>query len=401
MTVRSVDADRPSRALSGVDRDTKVAFLTVAPTPYYTPILNAIASRVRLQVVYVARERSSGKGRSLWSDFDDPWGQRPDFDHMYLPSVQLRLGKADFQTQVSIGSSRLLRRLAPDVLVVHSWGPQMVEPLLWARVTGRPSVMWVESTSKSGLLRGGLSTRIRRRIVRLADSYVSNGLDATDFAQTLGASPTRITTSCLPSSLAERLASMPRSEKPAGSPTNFLFVGRLVDLKRPLELARAFLSSPALAGSTLTMVGDGPLRDTLANLPSAAGRIWLLGRLEGEALAQAYLNGDVLVVPSHREVWGLVVNEALAAGLYVIASNRVGSTRDLLDEASGVVIDADDQRQLASAMEGAMQAEQSLSARQSRRNRAIGCTVDRFADDMVEAVSRALEARRSGATGKG
>ena len=378
---------------TGIDPDTKLVFVTVAPTPYYTPILNAIASRARLHVVYVDRGRTTGKGRALWSDFDDPWGQKAEFDHTFLPSLQFRRGKVDFQTQVSAGSSLLLRRLKPDVLVVHSWGPQMLEPLLWAKITGRPSVMWVESTRDSGLLRGRISTRIRRWIVGLADSYVSNGRSSTEYAVGLGASPNKISTSCLPSSLAQRLAATPRAAKPAGSPTKFLFVGRLIDRKCPVEVARAFVSSPELSASTLTMVGDGPLRETLGAMPAASSRIEFRGRLEGEPLTQAFLDSDVLVVPSHREVWGLVVNEALAAGLYVIASDEVGSARDLLDEDSGVVVKAGDQRGLARAMVAASHAAQTSDVRQHRRDRVAGCTAEGFADDLINAVSVALETR--------
>lgn len=384
---------------TGIHRDTKLAFVTQSPTPYYTPILNALASRVRLHVIYLDRGRSTGKRHALWSDFDDSWGQPPEFEHSFRPSLQFRLGKADFHTQVSAGSSLALRRIAPDVLMVHSWGPHVVEPLLWARVTNRPSVMWVESTLDSGLLRGRLATRIRREIVGLADSYVSNGRAATDFTVGLGVPQSEISTSCLSSPLAERLARIPLLEKSAGSSTRFLFVGRLVDLKRPLELAMAFLSVPDLAASTLTMVGDGPLREALGNIPSAGGRIQLLGRLEGDSLARAYLNADVLVVPSYREVWGLVVNEALAAGQFVVASDRVGSSEDLLDADSGVVVDAGDQAALASAMVAATKVEHSLTARRGRRDRVIACTAERFADDMIVAASRAMRKRRRRTTG--
>jgi glycosyltransferase involved in cell wall biosynthesis len=374
-----------------LDPETRLVFITESPTPYSTPILNELASRLRLHVVYLDRGRSPGKGHALWSDFDDPWGQKPEFDHTFLPSLQFRLGMADFHTQMTAGSSFLLRRLKPDVLVVHSWGPPMVEPLLWARSTGRPSVMWVESTRDSGLLRGRLPTRVRRVIVGLADSYVSNGRSATDFALGLGAERSEISTSCLPSLVAQRLAETPLPRKVAESATKFLFVGRLVDLKRPVELARTFLSSPELSDSTLTMIGDGPLRATLQDMAAGDGRIRLPGRLAGESLMRAYLEADVLVVPSYREVWGLVVNEALAAGLYVVASDRVGSTHDLLDRESGVVVGADDDAALGRALVAATRAGRTLAARQKRRNRVIGCTPARFADDVVTAASRALD----------
>ncbi|MEA2713527.1 MAG: hypothetical protein QOK27_1488, partial [Gemmatimonadales bacterium] len=289
-----------------LDPETKLVFITESPTPYSTPILNELASRVRLHVVYLDRGRSAGKGHALWSDFEDPWGQKPEYDHTFLPSLQFRLGMADFHTQMTAGSSFLLRRLKPDVLVVHSWGPPMVEPLLWARSTGRPSVMWVESTRDSGLLRGRIPTRVRRVILGLADAYVSNGLSATDFALGLGAEPAEISTSCLPSLVGQRLVASPFLAKADDSPTKFLFVGRLVDLKRPVEVAHAFLSSPELNDSTLTMIGDGPLRERLQTMAAGGGRIQLPGRLAGESLMRAYLDADVLIVPSHREVWGLV-----------------------------------------------------------------------------------------------
>jgi glycosyltransferase involved in cell wall biosynthesis len=131
----------------------------------------------------------------------------------------------------------------------------------------------------------------------------------------------------------------------------------------------------------------------LANMPAAARRIEFRGRLEGKALAQTYLDFDVLVVPSYREVWGLVVNEALAAGLYVIASDQVGSARDLLDAEFGVVVKPGDRQALARAMLAATRASQSLAGRQHRRDRVASCTADGFADDLVNAVSRALEMR--------
>ena len=57
-----------------------------------------------------------------------------------------------------------------------------------------------------------------------------------------------------------------------------------------------------------------------------------LQHLEPDALAQVYGVSDVFVLPSFEETWGLVVNEAMACGLPVITTDRVGAAVDLVRE---------------------------------------------------------------------
>jgi glycosyltransferase involved in cell wall biosynthesis len=76
-----------------------------------------------------------------------------------------------------------------------------------------------------------------------------------------------------------------------------------------------------------------------------------LGRLAGEELLSAYCAADVFVLPSRFEPWGLVVNEAMAAGLPVVASIRVGCVDDLIDgRDTGVVYNFADPEGLFDAL---------------------------------------------------
>ena len=364
------------------------------PTPYYTPILNALAERVRLHVTYLGRGDTPQMSNAGWSDFKDDWGEEPAFDYSFHRSVPIRVGRLDFHARFSLGISRTLRRLDPDVILVHSWGPLMIEPLLWARATGRRSVMWTESGATTGLLRDPMTMWVRRRIVNLADAFVSTGSAARCFIEDLGAEASQIVQSCLPSALAESIASVPRfqSGRHTSNGTRFLFVGRLVARKRPVELAEAFIRAlPALGEATLTFVGDGPLRVAIAEVAyTTAGRVRLLDRAEGIELATRYLEADVLVVPSVREVWGLVVNEALAAGLYVVATDQVASAVDLLDSRSGIIIPPDDPERLIEALTIADGVGQSESERVARAARVRECTRLAFARDLMRAVELAL-----------
>src|SRR5690606_28956416 len=109
--------------------------------------------------------------------------------------------------------------------------------------------------------------------------------------------------------------------------TLLLYVGRLSSEKQLDQIAAVLEQVP---GTRLALVGDGPARASLearfAGLPAK-----FMGYLQGEALSQAYGSADIFVFPSALETFGLVVVEAMAAGLPVVAS-RVGGVQDVITE---------------------------------------------------------------------
>jgi glycosyltransferase involved in cell wall biosynthesis len=111
----------------------------------------------------------------------------------------------------------------------------------------------------------------------------------------------------------------------AGDEAVALYVGRLA-AEKGLDLLSP-LAEPD-AGVRLVMVGDGPARsDLAARFPAPA--VTFTGLLHGTALADAYRSADVFVFPSTTETLGLVMVEALASGLPVIAVDSPAS-REIL-----------------------------------------------------------------------
>ena len=122
---------------------------------------------------------------------------------------------------------------------------------------------------------------------------------------------------------------------PADAPVVVLFSGSLTPRKAPETLLAAFAQVAARHRNLcLQFVGDGPLRTMLEKEVRALGlsdRVRFLGFLEGPALHAAYLSSDLFVLPTRtHEGWGVVVQEALGAGLPVIASDCVGAASDLV-----------------------------------------------------------------------
>lgn len=80
-------------------------------------------------------------------------------------------------------------------------------------------------------------------------------------------------------------------------------------------------------------------------------RIRYAGRRDFDGVVEAFAISDIAIVPSSVEPWGLVVNEALAAGIAVIASDRVGAVDDLVIEGkSGIIFPSGEVDALATAM---------------------------------------------------
>lgn len=116
-----------------------------------------------------------------------------------------------------------------------------------------------------------------------------------------------------------------------------LYVGRLSAEKGIERLSSILRANP---GARLALAGDGPHRSSLerhfAGLP-----VFFAGFLHGEELAQAFASSDVFVMPSETETLGLVVLEAMASGLPVVAARAGGIPEMIEDGVDGFLFDSE------------------------------------------------------------
>ena len=115
----------------------------------------------------------------------------------------------------------------------------------------------------------------------------------------------------------------------------FLCVGRLIPEKNHAVLLKAYAQYQLKGGAReLLLVGHGPLAEFIraecAKLPRPSS-VKLIPFLELEQLATIYGQAHALVLPSRKDTWGLVVNEAMAAGLPSIVSSACGCVDDLVE----------------------------------------------------------------------
>lgn len=112
--------------------------------------------------------------------------------------------------------------------------------------------------------------------------------------------------------------------------TTFLFCGQMIARKGLDLLLAAFETLPS--NVRLLLVGrEAELPQMLGKLSdSTRQRIEYAGFQPPEALPAFFARSDVFVLPSRHDGWGVVVNQALGAGLPIVASDQVGAARDLV-----------------------------------------------------------------------
>lgn len=132
----------------------------------------------------------------------------------------------------------------------------------------------------------------------------------------------------------------------------FLYVGRVVTVKNIGLLLYAFAETFGSSNDvSLRIVGAGDLLDTYKEQFGHFDNIVFVGPKHGEDLRDEYGSASAFVLPSIFEPWGLVVNEAMAAGLPVIVSDKVGAREDLVEgRETGLIFRHGNQEELAGCM---------------------------------------------------
>jgi glycosyltransferase involved in cell wall biosynthesis len=134
-----------------------------------------------------------------------------------------------------------------------------------------------------------------------------------------------------------------RPQPAPDGPTAYLCIGGLTERKNVVRLADAFARLDG--GSTLTYVGDGPLRSELQGRP----RIHLAGPVPHDEIPDRIAAAHVVCQPSLVEPLGQAVLEAMACGRTVVAT-RVGGPAETVPPRAGILVDPTDEVGLADAL---------------------------------------------------
>ena len=331
--------------MQGGHRDrVRLALFATHPIQYQVPWFKALAARPELELKVffgmLPDGLQQGVGFGIQFQWDIPLLEGYASEVLENVAEKPTLGAfAGCDTPMVSGR---LRQWRPDVAIVTGWQSKMLVQAWWACVRlGIPRIVRGESNT---MRHRALPKRVLHRAwLRGFDRFLAIGKANREFYVAAGIPESRIHPcpyfvdnrrfASSADASRQRRTELRKAWSIPERAVCFLFCGKLIVKKRPLDLLRAFERAVAAGASAhLLIVGDGELMaEARALVARAQIPVTLAGFLNQTEIVDAYAAADCLVLPSDNgETWGLVVNEAMACGLPAIVSDQVGCGPDLV-----------------------------------------------------------------------
>ena len=335
------------------ERPLRVAILPPAPAHYREPLFEALAAVpwLELTVVYQSARQAS-------------WDAAPGFfttEHRYparhLGSRQrARPGRSPIVWPV--GLERALSAADPDVVVAVEYGAASLRALSWCRIRHRGFVILSDCTPQIDALLSPMQLRLHRVLARHAERMIVVSSAGRERLERFGVAAQRIVVApqagaLEPMRAAAALAAGQGPIAPAPPPLVVLSAGRLVPDKNFATLINAVADAdPSGTRLTLEIAGSGAEGASLRALSAQRGiGVRFHGAVAPAEMAARYARAHVFALVSTFEPFGVVIREAVAAGLAIIASETAGAAGDIARAGeNAILVDPTDVGQISAAL---------------------------------------------------
>ena len=330
----------------------------IAPTCFYyqAPLFRTLATddRIDLTVYFCTEEGSSGKDARAVYGSEESWateeellgGYRFKFLRNYIPQgsyLKSLIGLAN------LGVWRELDRNRPDVVVVMSW----MNPTWWLTFLACwklkiPMLLMTDANVHAEQIRSIWKSWLKRLFLGkllfpATAGFLCAGTSNRELYVSLGVPEKKLFPFAYSWGYSRLIEDSKRLKeqktklrKEYGLPQDavvVLYCGRFSEEKGTMELISAY-RLVNFKKKALVFVGDGRLKGRMEGLMDDHDRssVYFMGFHNRNKIAEFYALADILVVPSRKETWGMVVNEAMCFSLPVIVSDQVGAGDDLVQD---------------------------------------------------------------------
>lgn len=323
----------------------KVLFITNLPSPYRVDFFNEWGKYCNLTVVF---ERNKASNR------DDKWIADKCKNFKAINLNAMPIGE---ENSVSFRIIDILKEEYDHIVVgVYSTVTAMIA-ITYMRIRKIPFII----SSDGGFIKqdDGFKRKFKIFFVGAANMWLSSGKETTKYLAHYGANPERTFVYPFTSIWEKEIVSnvLTQAEKQAtrdtlGIPESkvVLTVGRFIPIKGYDVLLKACAKLDASTG--VYIVGGKPT-DEYLQLQNELGlnNIHFVDFMSKEELSNYYKSSDVFVLPTRGDVWGLVINEAMAHGLPIVTTDKCVAGLELVEnDVNGYIVPVDDNIKLGEAI---------------------------------------------------
>lgn len=263
----------------------------------------------------------------------------------YVPEKKENFQPILFKDQPKKQVYQDILKFNPSVLVVAGW---MIKDYVWIakqiKKNTKIKVVAMSDTPWYGTLKQKINAWISPLHLKKAFDYLwVAGFRQYDYARKLGFANNQIIFNSL-SADNKLFHHVEIERKKTNYPKNFLYVGRFAPEKGLNILLEAWEKIQDKQGWTLTLIGDGPLKNEFIHRED----IKIKDYMAHDELLMEMQNAGCFVLPSLHEPWALVIHEAACAGLPIICTEVCGAAPHfVIDKFNGFQVNKGDSQDLA------------------------------------------------------
>lgn len=326
----------------------KVLFLTNFASPYRVHFFDELGKYLDVTVLYSDRVEDITHRDKSWFE-EGKGGFHP---------VQLTKTFGVRDESLCLDVLPWLKKKWDAIVIGGYSSPTAILAMTYLRLHRIPFYMEVDG----GLIRQErkIKYRIKRTLVRLAPMWLSTGRFTTKYLVHYGAEAEKVThypfsslheENILPGLVGweEKLAL--RQELNVTEPHMVLAIGQFIHRKGFDVLLRA---ASALDKNVGIYIVGGEVTEEYKTMKETLGlsNVHFLGFQKKDTLAKFYKAADLFVLPTREDIWGLVINEAMAYGLPVITTDRCVAGLELVENGiNGYIVPVEDEKALAEKMQ--------------------------------------------------
>lgn len=310
----------------------RLVIVTNIPAPYRLPVYDLLAQEpdLDIHVVYCSgrepdREWNLGQSR---------------FAHTFLNESFVRYRGRFIHVNHDVWS--VLLSLKPDIVVTTGFNPTHLMAYVWARMHGARHVAMTDGTLESEAKLTAVHRWIRRQVYAHTAAFIGASDGAMRLYQSYGIDSAAMFKSHLCADNA-RFFNAPLQTKVY----DFIFCGRFEAVKNPFFALDVAHEAARRLGRrvSIVFVGSGGLEARIrayAKTVEAEVEASFAGFARQEDLPHWYGASRIFLFPTLWDPWGVVANEACAAGVPVLVSDLAGAANELvLDGENGFVLPLD------------------------------------------------------------
>lgn len=322
----------------------RVLFIKTAPSPYKSKFYNVLSKDIDLTVLYE-------KGKAIHRHED--WNKRIDIQYKSL-FLKYKFGYRNLN--ITFGLNSVLKQTY-DLIVLNEYLSLSSIRILLRKKRICPVILNIDGAVVKR--ENKIKKLVKKYLINKADFYLSPSSKADEYLKYFSVDKSRIYRYPFTSVSEDYIIDTQKSDylkvkykKELGISDNAIIsVGQFIHRKGFDTLLKAF--SKIKSSASLYIIG-GQINKEYSKIINDyhIHNVKFLDFMDEKKLKKHYLASDLFVLATREDIWGLVINEALACGLPVITTNRcIAGTELIEDNRNGMIVPIEDHNKLSEAID--------------------------------------------------